>query len=72
MLLASGLLLGGPGAVGLGGVGHGGGGIGRGGRGGPLRSSRPRCGVRVGCGGGRGALPVATAMVHAWSAASAT
>ena len=50
-LLASGLLLGGPGAVGLGGVGHGGGGIGRGGRGGPRRSSRPRCGVRVGCGG---------------------
>ena len=43
-LLASGLLLGGPGAVGLEGVGHGDGGIGP-------RSSRPRCGVGVGCGG---------------------
>ena len=43
MLLASGLLLGGPGVVGLGGVGHGGGGIGRGGCGGPPRSSRLRC-----------------------------
>ena len=48
---ASGLLLRGPGAVGLGGPGHGGGGIGRGGRGGPARSSRPRCGVGVGCEG---------------------
>ena len=46
-----GCCFGGPGAVGLGGVGHGGGSIGRGGRGGPPRSSRPRCGVRVGCGG---------------------
>ena len=50
-LLASGLLLGGPGVVGLGGVGHGGGGTGRGGCGGPPRSSGPRCGIRVGCGG---------------------
>ena len=50
-LLASGLLLGGPGVVGLGGVGHGGGGIWRGGCGGPPRSSRLRCGVGVGCGG---------------------
>ena len=46
-LLASGLLLGGPGVVGLGGVGHGGGGIGRGGCGGPPRSSRLRCVVVV-------------------------
>ena len=50
-LLASGLLLGGPGVVGLGGVGLGGGGIWRGGCGGPPRSSRLRCGVGVGCGG---------------------
>ena len=67
-----GFCLGGSGAVGLGGGGHGGGGIGREGRGGPPHSNRPRCCARPGCSGGRGVLPVAMAMVHARSAASAT
>ena len=57
--------------MGLGCGGHSGGGRGSEGCGGPPRSSRPQCGAGAGCWGGRGALPVAMAMVHAWSAASA-
>ena len=64
-------LLGGLGAGGPRGGGHNGGAKEREGCGGRLRSSRPRCGVGLGCWGGRGASPVAMAMVHAWSVWSA-